>query len=347
MPLAAAAEYEAMLDAAAADGFALPAVNVTSSLTLNAALRGLAEAGSDGIVQITIGASSYLSGAGVGDPFVGATAFAQFAHVVAEASPVLVALHTDHGSPDHVDDVLRPLIAASAERVSHGDPPLFHSHMFDGSRLPLEQNLELSADLLEACSRAGLVLEIECGVVGGSEDGISGPDGRSDELYTAAEDLLRVADALGTGEKGRYLVAATFGNVHGTYAPDHVLLRPEILREGQRALQEARSGSRFQYVFHGGSGSAQAEIEAAVDYGVVKFNVDTDAQYAFTRGVAGHLLDHWKQALQVDGVPAEKAAFDPRAWGAVGEAAMAARVASVCRGLGSAGRSLASHPASH
>ena len=225
-----------------------------------------------------------MSGTAVKDALLGARAFARYAHVVAEASPILVALHTDHCPPAHVDDWLHPLLAESERRVEHGATPLFHSHMFDGSTLPLDENLQIASDLLATCSALDVILEVESGVVGGEEDGIVGPVSGRNELYTTPSDLLRVADALGIGERGRYLVAATFGNVHGTYAPGNVVLRPEILQAGQRALAAAYPDARFQYVFHGSSGSSERELADAVSFGVVKVNVDTDNQYAFTRG---------------------------------------------------------------
>jgi fructose-bisphosphate aldolase, class II len=338
MPLATPADYARMLDAASQGGYAYAAVNVTSSLTLNAALRGFAEAGADGIVEVTVGAGEFLSGTAVKDAAAGARAFAEFTRVVAADCPVLVALHTDHCPPPRVADFLEPLIAESEARVAAGGDPLFNSHMFDGSTLPLDENLEISAGLLERCAQVGVVLEVECGVVGGEEDGIAGPEGAREELYTTPADLLRVADALGTGDRGRYLLAATFGNVHGTYAPGHVHLRPEILATGQEALAAAHPGARFQYVFHGSSGSAREDVERAVEYGVVKTNVDSDAQHAFSAGVARHVVDHRDGIL---GDPPDKHAFDPRAWGRTGEEAMAAHVAGVCEVLGSAGRSLA------
>ena len=341
MPLATPGQYAAMLDAAADGGYAYAAVNVSSSETLNAALLGFKLANADGIVQISVGASAYMSGTTVKDSLLGARAFARYAHVVAEASPVLVALHTDHCPPPHVDDWLHPLLAESERRAELGATPLFHSHMFDGSTLPLDENLRIASDLLARCSELGIILEVESGVVGGEEDGIVGPANGHDELYTTPSDLLRVADALGIGEHGRYLLAATFGNVHGTYAPGNVVLRPEILLAGQQALAAAHPGSRFQYVFHGSSGSSQVELTNAVAFGVVKVNVDTDNQYAFTRGVAGHVLDHWQGVLRVDGGIGDKRSFDPRAWGRAGEAAMAGRVRQACEQLGSAGRSLA------
>jgi fructose-bisphosphate aldolase class II len=333
------AQYAAMLDGAAEGGYAFPAINVTSSQTLNAAIRGFADAGSDGIVQATVGGARYLSGP-ADDALAGALALAALGHELAARAPVAIALHTDHCPPEHADAFLRPLLAASGERRAQGEPPLFHSHMFDGSTLPLDENLTTSAELLEQCRAIDVVLEIECGVVGGEEDGIGGEVAR-EQLYTTSEDLLRVADALGTGDRGRYLLAATFGNVHGLYAPGHVELRPEILGEGQEALGRAHPGSRFQYVFHGSSGSTPQELQAAVAFGVVKVNLDSEAQYAYTRAAAGHMFSHYDGVLAVDGGVGDKRAYDPRAWGAAAEAGMAARVAQACADLGSAGRSIA------
>jgi fructose-bisphosphate aldolase, class II len=332
-------QYAKMLNAAAAGGYAYPAVNVTSSQALNAAIRGFAEAGSDGIVEVTTGAGQYLAGA-PGDATRGARALAAFAHEVAAAYSVTVALHTDHCPPAQVDTFLRPLLAESRARHERGERPLFNSQMFDGSTLPLEDNLRLSSELLEECAAAGVVLELECGVVGGEEDAISAAGVPAERLYTTTDDLLRVADELGAGERGRYLLAATFGNVHGVYAPGHVELRPEILREGQEALARAHPGARFQYVFHGSSGSSDAEIRAAISYGVVKINIDSDVQYALTRAIADHVLVNYSGVLKVDGGIGDKKAYDPRAWGKRAEAAMAERVAAACELFGSSGRSL-------
>jgi fructose-bisphosphate aldolase class II len=332
-------QYAAMLDSAAAGRYAFPAINVTSSQTLNAAMRGFAEAGSDGIVQVTVGGARYLSGT-ADDGLTGGRAFAALGRELAARYPVAVALHTDHCPPEHVDSFLWPLLAASGERVEEGETPLFHSHMFDGSTLPLDENLRLSRELLDRCRELDLVLEVECGVVGGEEDGVGGDDADRDRLYTTPEDLLRVADALGTGTRGRYLLAATFGNVHGLYAPGHVKLRPEILADGQRALERTHPGARFEYVFHGSSGSSPEELRAAVDNGVVKVNLDSETQYAFTRAAAGHMLAHRDGVLAPDPARGDKRAYDPRAWGAQAEAAMAERVAQACEQLGSAGRSI-------
>ena len=341
MPIATPAQYVEMLDAAKAGGFAFPAVNVSSSETLNAALKGFAEAGSDGIVQVSTGGGEFASGLAK-DMCLGAQALATFAQVVGGRCPVLVGLHTDHCTADKLDGYLRPLLATSLERRHRGESPLFNSHMFDGSTLPLEENLEIASALLDQCVEADIILEVECGVVGGEEDGVSGEDAPSEKLYTTPEDLLRVAEVMGTGERGRYLLAATFGNVHGVYAPGSVKLRPKVLLEGQKALAERYGeGVSFDFVFHGGSGSEPEMIAEAVSYGVVKMNVDTDAQYAFTRPIAGHMLEAYSGVLKIDGGVGDKKAYDPRAWGRKGEASMAARVVQACEELGSAGKSIA------
>jgi fructose-bisphosphate aldolase, class II len=331
MPLASPTQFLEMLDAAQTGGYAYPAVNVTSSETLNAALRGFAEAASDGIVQMTPSGAAFASGSALGDAVAGARALAEFAHVIAERHPVLVALHTDHCPPERVDDFLRPLFAETRARQRQGRPPLFNSHMFDGSSLPLSDNLARARELLAEAAQLGLVLEVEIGVVGGEEDGLDATREPPERLYTTVEDGLAVADTLGTGDRGRYLLAATFGNVHGIYAPGAVKLRPAILEDLQDALADRYDGSAFQFVFHGGSGSSPSEIAEAVSYGVVKMNVDTDTQHAFTTAVAGHVATSDL---------ADKKAFDPRSWGHKAEAAMARRVAQACDELGSAGRSL-------
>ena len=332
--------YGAMLDTASAAGFGLPAINVTSSETLNGAMRGLAEAESDGIIQLTTGAAEYLSGGAVKDMAAGARALAEYAWVLAERYPVLIALHTDHAPPDKFDAFVRPLIEESRRRRARGEQPLFQSHMFDGSTLPLADNLAISARLLAELAPLGIVLEVESGVVGGEEDGIRGPEAGGSELYTTTDDLLSVADALGVGERGRYLLAATFGNVHGVYAPGNVRLRPEVLADGQRGLAAKHPGARFQYVFHGSSGSAPDHVREAIAAGVVKVNIDTDGQYAFTRAIADHIFTNYDGVLRVDGDVGRKAAFDPRAWGRKAEAALARRVAEQSELLGAAGRSL-------
>jgi fructose-bisphosphate aldolase, class II len=340
MPIATPESYAEMLDKAKRDSFAFPAINVSSSQTLNAALAGFAEAESDGIIQISTGGAEYLSGPTVKDMVTGSLAFAAYAREVAAKYPVNIALHTDHCPKNKLDGFVRPLVAASVERVKNGQEPLFQSHMWDGSAVPLEENLEIAAELLEQCAAARIILEIEVGVVGGEEDGVVGAI--DEKLYTTPDDALATVKALGTGEKGRYMTALTFGNVHGVYKPGNVKLRPEILKQAQEAVVSELgldAGSRpFDLVFHGGSGSLAEEIAAAVDYGVVKMNVDTDTQYAFTRPVAGHMFGNYDGVLKVDGEVGNKKAYDPRAWGKAGEAGMAARVVEACSNLRSTGK---------
>ena len=339
MPIATPEIYAQMLDRAKQQGFAYPAINVTSSQTLNAALKGFADAESDGIVQISTGGAEYLSGQKVKDMVTGAAALAEFARVVAAKYPVNVALHTDHCPKDKLDGYMRPLIEISAERVRNGQDPLFQSHMWDGSAVPLTENLEIARELLEKCARARIIMELEIGVVGGEEDGVVGE--MNEKLYSTPEDALATAEALGLGERGRYILAATFGNVHGVYKPGHVKLRPAVLKEIQETVG-AKYGKEkpFDLVFHGGSGSALEEIHEAISYGVVKMNVDTDMQYAFSRPVAGHMFANYDGVLKVDGDVGRKKDYDPRSWGKAAEAGMSARVVEACEDLLSAGTKL-------
>ena len=339
MPIATPEVYAEMLDRAKAGRFAYPAINVTSSQTLNATLRGFAEAQSDGIVQVSTGGAEYLSGSTVKDMVLGAQALAEYAHHVAKAYDVNIALHTDHCPKDKLDGYMRPLIAISQERVDGGREPLFQSHMWDGSAVELEENLSIAQELLEQCAAAKIVMELEIGVVGGEEDGVE--NAINEKLYTTAGDALRTAELLGTGERGRYMLAATFGNVHGVYKPGNVKLKPTILNEIQIAVgAEVGRDKPFDLVFHGGSGSLLEEIREALDYGVVKMNVDTDTQYAFTRPVVDHVLRNYDGVLKVDGEVGNKKQYDPRAWGKAAEAGMAARVVQACEDLRSAGTRL-------
>jgi fructose-bisphosphate aldolase class II len=341
MPIANSDQYRAMIDVARTSGYAYPAVNVTSSQTLNAALRGFAEARSDGIVQITTSAAHYLSGPAA-DMVAGAKAFALFAHVVAERAPVLIALHTDHATADHVDDFIRPLLAESGRRRDRGEQALFNSHMFDGSALPLAENLRIAAQLLRETDELEVMLEVEIGLVGGEEDGINNQHAARERLYTTPADALAVTRRLGTGERGRYLLAATFGNVHGHYASGNVKLRPELLGELQDAIAQLAGRRRgFDFVFHGGSGSSPAEIRAAVGHGVVKMNLDTDMQYAFTHAIETHLHARPTGDAEDSGAGVDKRVYDPRGWGRKAELAMAARVQAASELLGSNGRTLA------
>ncbi|MGR0219646.1 class II fructose-bisphosphate aldolase [Agromyces sp. ZXT2-6] len=341
MPIATPEQYAQMLDTAKAQGFAFPAFNVSSSQTLNAVLQGLAEAGSDGIIQVTTGGADYFAGHTVKARAAGALAFAKFAHEVAKAYPVTVALHTDHCPKEALDGFVYPLIAASEEEVKAGRNPIFQSHMWDGSAVPLDENLEIAKAILPKLKNIDAILEVEIGVVGGEEDGVK-HEGSNEALYTTLNDAIAAVEALGLGEQGRYMAALTFGNVHGVYKPGNVKLRPALLKEIQDGLAEKYgTGEKpLDLVFHGGSGSTDEEIAEAVRNGVVKMNIDTDTQYAFTRAIAGYMFTNYDGVLKVDGEVGNKKQYDPRAWGKVAETAMAARVVDSTRQLGSAGKSI-------
>jgi fructose-bisphosphate aldolase class II len=336
MPIATPEVYSEMLDRAKAGKFAYPAINVTSSQTLHAALRGLAEAESDGIIQISTGGAEFLGGQYSKDMVTGAVALAEFAHIVAEKYPVTVALHTDHCPKDKLDAYVRPLLKISQERVAAGRDPLFQSHMWDGSAENLDDNLAIAKELLAEAVKAKIILEMEITPTGGEEDGVSHEI--NDNLYTTVDDAFRTVEAVGLGDQGRYLLAASFGNVHGVYKPGNVVLRPGILKELQDAVaQKYGKANAFDFVFHGGSGSTLEEINEALENGVVKMNIDTDLQYAFTRPVADHMLRNYDGVLKVDGEVGNKKTYDPRVWGKAAEAGMAARVVVAAENLRSAG----------
>lgn len=336
MPIATPEVYNEMLDRAKAGKFAYPAINVTSSQTLTAALQGFAEAESDGIIQVSVGGAEYWSGSTVKDRVAGSLAMAAYAREVAKNYNVTVALHTDHCAKQNIDSWIRPLMELEAEEVKAGRLPFFQSHMWDGSAVPLDENLEIAQEMLELSQKANTILEVEIGVVGGEEDGVVGEI--NDKLYTTAEDGLKTVEALGLGEKGRYITALTFGNVHGVYKPGHVKLRPELLGEIQEEVgQKVGKDMPFDLVMHGGSGSSAEEIATAVRNGVIKMNVDTDTQYAFTRPVVEHMLRNYDGVLKIDGEVGNKKMYDPRSWGKAAEKGMADRVVEACERLGSTG----------
>ena len=339
MPIASPEVYAEMLDRAKAGQFAYPAINCTSSQTIVAALRGFAEAESDGIIQFSFGGAEFASGQTVKSMVAGAEALAEFAHSIARSYGVNVALHTDHCAKEKLAGYVEPLLKISQERVAAGREPLFQSHMWDGSAVPLGENLEIAQRLLDESVKARTVLEIEIGVVGGEEDGVEAK--HDAKLFSTVEDGLATAEALGLGERGRYLVAATFGNVHGVYKPGNVVLTPKVLDDIQTAVGAKYGKDKpFDLVFHGGSGSLLSEIREALDYGVVKMNIDTDTQYAFTRPIVGHMFTNYDGVLKVDGEVGNKKAYDPRAYGKLAEEGMAARIVEACNDLRSAGTRL-------
>lgn len=338
MPIATPDEYAQMLNTAKRDRFAYPAINVTSSQTLNAALKGFAEAESDGIIQVSVGTALYLSGH-VKNRVAGSLALAAYAHEVAGFYGVRIALHTDHATEANLDDWVRPLLEHSVDRAKKGQHPLYQSHMWDGSALPLDKNLETARQLLELSRRAATILEVEVGVVGGEADGLTGAT--DERLFTTVDDARALVEALGDGSDGRYMAALVFGNVHGAYKPGKVKLRPSLLGEIQTALGHDSGTERpLDLVFHGGSGSETEDISEAVRHGVVKMNIDSDTQYAFTRSIAGYMLSRYDQVLKIDGEAGVKKTYDPRAWGEPAEEAMAVRVVQAAQQLGSAGRRL-------
>jgi fructose-bisphosphate aldolase class II len=328
-----------MLERAREGRFAYPAINVTSLTTANAVLKGLAESKSDGIIQVSTGGGAFASGSAVKDMALGAMSIAEHVHRAAARYPIYVALHTDHCQADKLDQFVLPLVEETERRRAAGQPNLFSSHMFDGSALPLGENLDISVKLLERFRKNDLILEIEAGVVGGEEDGVKGEAGA--KLYTTPEDTLEVARRLNAVKGGRYLLAATFGNVHGVYKPGHVKLKPSILRDCQDAVvKKYGEEARFYLVFHGGSGSEIADIHEAIDYGVIKMNIDTDTQYTFTRPIADHMLKNYNGVLKIDGEVGDKKLYDPRNYLAQGEKAMAERVKVAAGDLRSTGTTM-------
>lgn len=337
MPVVNPKQYLAMLDRARQGKFAYPAFNVTSTETVNAVLLGLKAANSDGIIQVSTGGAEFFSGQGVKSMAKGAIAMADYVHYMADHYEVNVALHTDHCHPKHLEGFVLPLIEETERRRAAGRPNLYNAHMFDGSELPLAENIRRSAELLERCAKSELVLEVEIGVVGGEEDGHDTSGVGKEKLYTSAADMVATHRALSV--LGPYMLAATFGNVHGVYKPGNVVLKPKILKEGQDAIAQACGGASSLLVFHGGSGSTLAEIHETLDYGVVKMNIDTDTQYAFTRPIADHMLKNYDGVFKVDGEVGNKKVYDPRSYLKKAEQGMADRVVQACNDLRSSGTS--------
>jgi fructose-bisphosphate aldolase class II len=339
MPIVDYKTYCRMLDTANKNKYAYPAINVSNIETANAALAGYAEAKSDGIIQVSTGGGEHASGTGVKDMVLGAISLANHIQLMASKYNVYIALHTDHCQPKKVDTFLKPLIAETTRRRAAGQPNLFNSHMYDGSELPLDANMKIAKDLMALCAQNEIILEVEAGVVGGEEDGHDTSGVSKDKLYTTPEDMLGVYEALNSVKGSRYMFAATFGNVHGVYKPGNVKLKPSILRDGQEALKK-KFGARFDLVFHGGSGSTKEEIAETLEYGVIKMNVDTDTQYAFTRPVADHMYKNYDGVLKIDGEVGNKKTYDPRSYLKAGEKGMAKRIKEACDDLKSSGKTL-------
>jgi len=340
MPITTPQQFAAMLDAAQKGGYAYPAINCANLSTLNAAMKGFADSKSDGIIQFSTGAGQFASGLNHKDAVAGVIVLAEAAHRLADQYNVLIALNTDHCQPEKAEGFLDPLLEATAARRAKGENNLFQNHMLDASILPLDQNMDISQKYLKKCAELDIILEVEAGVVGGEEDGSAGTEDTPEEhLYTTPEDMVAVHEALAS--IGRFTFAATFGNVHGHYKPGAVKLRPEILKDGQAAVQgKYGKDSEFDLVFHGGSGSLLEEIRETLDYGVVKMNVDTDTQYAFTRPVATHVISNFEGVLKIDGEIGNKKHYDPRSYLKAGEKGMADRVAKACNDLLSSGKSI-------
>ncbi|MGJ3242087.1 MAG: class II fructose-bisphosphate aldolase [Opitutales bacterium] len=340
MPIASPQQFRAMLDAAQEGNYAYPAINCTSIITINAALKAFADTRSDGIIQFSTGAGQFASGLNNGNAAYGVEILAEAAHRLAEQYDVLVALNTDHCQPEKADSFLKPLIEATARRRTKGEPNLFQNHMLDASGLPLEENMKISREYLALCAENDIVLEVEAGVVGGEEDGAAGSDDTpQDKLYTTPEDMVAVYEAL--HDTGSFTFAATFGNVHGHYKPGAVKLRPDILKQGQAAVVEKYGeDAAFDLVFHGGSGSELSQIRETLEYGVIKMNIDTDTQYAFTRPIADHMFKNYDGVMMVDQDVGNKKMYDPRGYLKKAEASMAERVAQGCDALLCSGKTL-------
>ncbi|MGJ8672917.1 class II fructose-bisphosphate aldolase [Rubritalea sp.] len=339
MPVATPQQYAEMLDAAQKGGYAYPAINITSLTTASGALKAFAESGSDGIIQVSTGGGSFASGTALKDEAFGAIVLAEAVHLLAEKYDILVALHTDHCHPEKVDSFLKPLLQASRERIAAGKGPLFQSHMFDGSVVELDENLAISKELLKECAELDIILEIEAGCVGGEEDGHDTSGLPAEKLYTSPADMLQVYEEL--NGLGRYIFAATFGNVHGAYKPGSVKLEPTILRDGQKAVMDKYGAdAEMDLVFHGGSGSSLEEIRETLDYGVIKMNIDTDTQYAFTRPIVSHVCENIEGVLKIDGEVGNKKKYDPRSYLKLAEQGLCDRLKVACDDLLSTGNSI-------
>ena len=343
-------DYKAMVAAAKAGGYALPAVNVTGTNTANAVMEAAAKAGSDVIIQLSNGGGQFYAGQGMEDAFkakvLGSVSAAQHVHLLAEHYGICAAMHTDHANKKLIPWV-EALLDEGEKFYEANGKPLFSSHMLDLSEETIDFNLSECARLLERMSRMGMSIEIELGVTGGEEDGVGsdieeGAD--NSKLYTQPEDVLQAYDKLNS--IGHFSIAASFGNVHGVYKPGNVKLRPEILKNSQALVEKTHNTgpNPLHLVFHGGSGSEKSKITEAVGYGVFKMNIDTDTQFAFAEEV-GKFVEENPKAFKYqidpdDGTPYKKL-YDPRKALRKGEEGIVTRLQEAFEDLGSKGKSVA------
>lgn len=346
-------DYLTLVTAAKAGGYALPAVNVTSSSTINAVLEAAAKNGADVIVQLSNGGAQFYAGQGLKDSFqakvLGAVAAAHHVHLLAEHYGVCAVLHTDHANKGLIPWVDALLDHGEAYFKKHGKP-LFSSHMLDLSEESMEFNLDQCARILKRMAPLDMSLEIELGVTGGEEDGIgkeldTNSAADNSHLYTQPEDVLLAYERL--SPIGHFSVAASFGNVHGVYKPGNVQLRPEILKNSQALIEKRHSTSAkpLNLVFHGGSGSEKDKITEAVGYGVFKMNLDTDMQFAYSEAIGKFVMENPKAFMyQVDPETDKpyKKFYDPRKYLRLAEQNMVDRLTEAFVDLGSKGKSLAS-----
>jgi fructose-bisphosphate aldolase class II len=341
-------DYQTLIARCKAGGYALPAVNVTGSNTINAVLEAAAKAKSDVIIQLSNGGAEFYAGKGMGGgkaKVIGAIAAAQHVHLVAQHYGICVGLHTDHANKELIPWV-DALVTAGEEHFGRHGKPLFSSHMLDLSEESIEFNLGECERTLKRLAPMKMSLEIELGVTGGEEDGIgSAHDGADNpKLYTQPDDVLQAYERL--SKIGHFSVAASFGNVHGVYAPGNVKLRPEILKNSQALVAERHRTAKnpLNLVFHGGSGSEKEKITEAVGYGVFKMNIDTDTQFAFSKPIGDFVKKNPRAfEYQIDpdsGAPYKKL-YDPRKYLRLAEQGLAQRLQEAFADLGSSGRTLA------
>ena len=317
-------------------GFALPAVNVIGSSTINAVMETAAELNSPVIIQFSNGGAQFNAGKGLsnGDQkaaVAGAVAGAKHIHQLAEAYGATVILHTDHCAKKLLPWI-DGLLDASEEHFAQTGKPLYSSHMIDLSEEPIEENIEICKEYLERMSKMGMTLEIELGITGGEEDGVDNTDVDDSKLYTQPEEVAYAYEEL-SKVSPRFTIAAAFGNVHGVYKPGNVKLTPKILKNSQEYISEKYNvgHNHIDFVFHGGSGSTLEEIREAIGYGVIKMNIDTDLQYAFMTGVRDYIQDKKDYLQSQIGNPEgedqpNKKKYDPRVWLREGENTFVARL---------------------